>query len=285
MRPKSGGSLRWRLVVLVVMFASAGPGVVASARAESGLEPPVGVSSGLSEPLSAAAVSDGAPPAAATPGPGPGEEMQSASQVEPEEPGDYDPWEPFNERMFWFNRQLDRFIVKPVAIAWDTILPDEAQQALGRAFDNVTMPRRFVNNLLQLKVEGAGRELARLLLNSTVGIAGLFDVAKAAGIEPSDKDTGQTLGVYGVGPGPYLVLPFLPPLTVRDGIGFGVDGLLTPISYVAPFAATAGLKAGETVNTRSLKLELFEDVEESALDLYSAVRNGYLQRRGKAIRE
>lgn len=279
----------WWLVVLVVVFASAGPGAVVTARAESGLDPPVGVRSGLSEPLSAAAVSEGAPAAVplagATPGRGPEEEMQSASQVEPEEPGDYDPWEPFNERMFWFNRQLDRFVVKPVAIAWDTILPDEAQQALGRAFDNVVMPRRFVNNLLQLKVEGAGRELARLLLNSTVGIAGFFDVAKAAGIEPSDEDTGQTLAVYGAGPGAYLVLPFLPPLTVRDGIGFGVDGLLTPISYVAPFAATAGLKAGETVNTRSLKLELFEDVEESALDLYSAVRNGYLQRRQKAIQE
>lgn len=279
----------WWLVALLAVFSSAVPGLVASARAEGGLEARRETTGSPSESLRGAAGPAGAPAgtqvATATPSPVPEPIVQDALEGEAVESQDYDPWEPFNERMFSFNRQLDRYVVKPAATGWDTVLPDEAQQALGRAFDNLGMPRRFLNSLLQLKIDGSGRELARFLLNSTIGMAGFFDVAREAGLEASDEDTGQTLAVYGVAPGPYLVLPFLPPLTVRDGIGFAVDGALNPLSYVAPFAANAGMKASDTVNARSLNLELFEDVEESTLDLYSAVRNGYLQRRDKAIRE
>jgi phospholipid-binding lipoprotein MlaA len=151
--------------------------------------------------------------------------------------------------------------------------------------DNVGMPRRFVNSLLQLKLEGAGQELGRFLLNSTFGLAGFFDVATEAGLQPSDKDTGQTLAVWGVGPGPYLVLPFLPPMTVRDGIGSGIDAALNPLTYFAPFVAMVSVKATDTVNSRSLTLEVFEHVEEGTVDMYSAVRNAYLQRREHAVRE
>jgi phospholipid-binding lipoprotein MlaA len=185
--------------------------------------------------------------------------------------------------MFSFNRQVDRFVLKPVATVWNTIVPELVQQSLRNAIDNVTMPRRLVNNLLQLHEKGVGRELARFFINTTLGVGGFFDAASDLGIDKSDKDTGQTLGIYGVGPGPYLVLPFLPPLTVRDGIGFGIDGALDPFSYVSPFAASAGRTGGKTVNDRSLNLELFEGFEESTLDLYSAVRNAYLARRHKAI--
>ncbi|MBI2466325.1 MAG: VacJ family lipoprotein [Candidatus Rokubacteria bacterium] len=210
---------------------------------------------------------------------------QVALAVEPDEPLEYDPWEPFNERMFAFNHGLDRHVMKPVATGWDKVVPERAQRALKNAFQNASMPKRFVNSLFQLKFVGAAREMGRLVINSTVGLAGFFDVAKAAGLEPSDEDTGQTLAAYGVGPGPYLVLPFLPPTTVRDGIGFAIDSVLDPISYVAPFAANLGMTGGETINKRAENLETFEDVEESVLDLYSAVRNGYLQRRQKAIQE
>lgn len=210
-------------------------------------------------------------------------EIQKEELVEEE---DYDPWQPFNEGMFAFNRQLDRFLLKPVATVWEKFLTEQARQSLGRAFDNLAMPRRLVNSLLQLKLEGAGRELARFLLNSTIGVAGLFDMAKGLGIEKSEEDTGQTLGVYGVGPGPYLILPLLPPLTVRDGIGFGIDLALDPLNYIAlPLAARLGMTAGKTVNERSLNLELYERVEETVLDLYSAVRNAYLQRRQRMIEE
>ncbi len=278
----------WWLIVLVAMFLGASPGIVCFAWAEEGLEPPVNASNGLSEPPSASAVSDEPPTAAplgdVVPDREPVEETERAPQVEPGEAEEYDPWEPFNERMFTFNRQLDRYVLKPVATGWDRVVPDAVQRGLGRMLDNVGMPRRFVNSLFQLKFDGAGRELARFLLNSTVGLAGFFDVAKMEGLEPSNEDTGQTLGFYGVGQGPYLVLPFLPPLTVRDGIGFGVDALLNPLIYFAPIAATGGMRASDTVNSRALNLEVFEDVEEGTLDMYSAVRNGYLQRREKAIR-
>lgn len=198
---------------------------------------------------------------------------------------DYDPWQGFNEPVFTFNRQFDRVLVKPAATVWNTLLPDRVQRSLSNAFDNLGMPRRLLNNLLQLKLNGAARELTRFLLNTTIGLAGFFDVAKEVGIEKSDEDTGQTLAVYGMGPGPYLVLPFLPPLTIRDGIGAVFDLAMDPLNYVLPVAALAGMTGGKIVNERSVTLELFQNVEETVLDLYTAVRNAYLQRRAKQIAE
>lgn len=198
---------------------------------------------------------------------------------------EYDPLERFNRVMFNFNRQVDRFVLKPVARVWNFVVPDLAQQSLANAFDNIAMPRRFVNSLLQLKVEGAGRELARFFLNTSMGVGGFFDVATELGILRSEEDTGQTLGYYGVGPGPYLVLPFLPPLTVRDAFGFAADTAMQPVGYVAPFEASAGMLGGRVVNDRSLNLETFEEFEQIAFDLYSATRNAYLQRRQRLIEE
>lgn len=251
-------------------------------------------SAGLAESLTAAvADAEIAPQAVRLAGAGRLSASEERTQRSPKyekeeitgEIAEYDPWESFNEKMFSFNRQLDRLVLKPVATVWNTIVPDVVQQSLRDAFDNLGMPRRLVNNLLQGKGNGAGQELARFLLNTTMGIVGFFDVATELGLEKSDADTGQTLGVYGVGPGPYLVLPFLPPLTVRDGIGFGIDSAMDPLSYFIPFAATAGRTGGRIVNERSLNLELFEGVEETVLDLYTAVRNAYLQRRQQAIAE
>jgi phospholipid-binding lipoprotein MlaA len=200
---------------------------------------------------------------------------------------EYDPWENFNETMFNFNRNiLDRYILKPVATAWDFILPDPVQRGIHNAIDNLAVVRRVVNNALQLKGVGTAKEIARFGINSTVGIVGLFDIAKDGfGIEQSDEDTGQTFGVWGMGPGPYLVLPFLPPLTVRDGIGYAFDLAMTPYIYFIPWYASFGEKAVDIVNERSLNLDRFERVEESTVDLYGAVRNAYLQRRAAAIKQ
>jgi phospholipid-binding lipoprotein MlaA len=200
---------------------------------------------------------------------------------------EYDPWEAFNEKMFRFNYNLDKYVLKPVAEAYNSVVPDELQRMIDRGFSNIHFVPRFVNNLLQAKWSGAGRELARFLINSTVGIGGLWDMAKQEwAIEPSKEDFGQTLGVWGIGPGPFLVLPFLPPMTVRDGIGFGVDGAMDPLSYYIPFIwERLMMKLVNLVNERSLNLELFEGVEETTVDLYTAVRNGYLQRRARQIRE
>jgi phospholipid-binding lipoprotein MlaA len=217
-----------------------------------------------------------------------GEFAQALSRDEEafdDEVTEYDPWERFNRAMFDFNQRLDRHVLKPVAKVWNFVVPDLAQQSLANAFDNIAMPRRLINSLLQLKIEGAGRELARFFLNISMGVGGFFDVATELGVPRSDEDTGQTLGYYGVGPGPYLVLPFLPPLTVRDGFGFAGDTAMQPLSYVAPFEASAGMRGGQLVNDRSLNLETFEEFEQMTFDLYSAVRNAYLQRRQRMIQE
>jgi phospholipid-binding lipoprotein MlaA len=198
---------------------------------------------------------------------------------------EYDPWESFNRRVFAFNRQLDRFVLKPVATVWDAVLPDLAQESLGNFFDNLRMPARLVNHLFQRDLEGAGREVARFSLNVSMGVLGFFDAATELGLATREADTGQTLGIYGVGPGPYLVLPLLPPLTVRDGMGFAVDTALNPLNYVAPLAANVGSRGTNIVNDRALNLERFEGVEEATLDLYTAVRNAYLQRRQWVIQE
>jgi len=200
---------------------------------------------------------------------------------------DEDPWEGFNEKMFWFNREvLDRYVLKPVATAWDFILPDPVQRGVHNFFDNLQVVRRVVNNGLQAKPMGAATELARFTINSTIGLVGFFDVAKDAfGIEQRDEDTGQTFGVWGAGPGPYLVLPLLPPLTVRDGIGYAFDAAMTPYTYFIPWWGSVVATGTSTVNERSLNLDRFERVAESTVDLYGAVRNGYLQRRAAAIKQ
>jgi len=199
---------------------------------------------------------------------------------------EYDPWESFNEKMFWFNREvLDRFVLKPAATAWNFVLPDPAQRGIHNVFDNLAVVRRVVNNALQLKFAGAAKEAARFTINSTIGVVGFFDVAKEGfGIDQSDEDTGQTFGVWGIGPGPFLVLPFLPPLTVRDGIGYAFDVAMTPYIYFIPWYASIGSTATNMVNERSLNLDYFERVSESTVDLYGAVRNAYLQRRAASIR-
>ena len=198
-----------------------------------------------------------------------------------------DPFEGFNEKMFWFNREvLDRFLLKPAATAWDFIIADPVQRGIYNIFDNLAVVRRVVNNTLQWKLTGAATEVARFTINSTIGLVGFFDVARDAfGIQQRDEDTGQTFGVWGIGPGPYLVLPFLPPLTIRDGIGYAFDTAMTPYIYFIPWYANAGATATSTVNERSLNLDRFERVAESTIDLYGAVRNAYLQRRAAAIRQ
>jgi phospholipid-binding lipoprotein MlaA len=203
---------------------------------------------------------------------------------EDEEP--YDPWERFNERMFDFNLAVDRHVLKPVAFAYKTSLPERLMIAVDNGFDNLRFVPRAFNSLLQGKWEGVLRELSRFVLNSTMGIGGLFDAATYAGIDRSREDFGQTLGVWGLGPGPYLVLPLMSPMTVRDGVGRGVDSLIDPFSYLIPFFfERLAMTVGDTVNERALNYDLFEGVEETTIDLYSAVRHFYLERREQLIRE
>jgi len=199
---------------------------------------------------------------------------------------EYDPWEKFNEKMFTFNYNFDKYVFKPAAKGYNAITPDIVQQMIDNAFTNLNMPSRFVNKVLQWKLKDAAVEMSRFLINSTLGIGGLFDVAKQEfKLQPQKADFGQTLGKWGTGPGPYLVLPFLPPFTVRDGIGFFVDGAMNPLSYYIPFFPDKfAMSAGDQLNQRSLNLDLFQGFEDTTIDLYSSVRNGYLQRRERLIK-
>jgi phospholipid-binding lipoprotein MlaA len=215
--------------------------------------------------------------------------LRGSPEAVPPDPDveEYDPWEKFNEKMFTFNYNLDKYVLKPVAQGYNFVMPDMFQTMIDNAFTNLRMPSRFVNKVLQLKLLDASKEMGRFLINSTLGIGGLFDVARQEmGLERQRADFGQTLGIWGVSPGPYLVLPFMPPLTVRDGIGTGVDGAMNPLYYYIPFWPDSfAMKVGDTVNDRSLNLDLFQGIEESTVDLYSSVRNGYLQRRNRLIKE
>lgn len=199
---------------------------------------------------------------------------------------EYDPWEPFNEKMFDFNYKVDRYVLKPVARGYRFVMPEQFQIMIDNGFHNIKVVPRVVNNLLQGKFEGALVEVSRFVVNSTLGVGGLFDAAKHAGLERRNEDFGQTLGVWGAPAGPYLVLPFLEPMTVRDGIGRAVDGFMDPLSYFLPFFFDRlGMKIGEVVNDRALNYELFQGVEETTLDLYSSVRHFYLKRREQQIKE
>ena len=197
------------------------------------------------------------------------------------EVAEYDPWERYNEKVFRFNYNFDKYLLKPVAKGYNFVMPNLFQQMIGRGFDNILVVPKLVNNLLQWNWKGFSVELGRFLINSTLGIGGLFDIARQEfGLDRTKADFGQTLGKWGVGPGPYLILPFLPPFTVRDGIGYGVDTAMDPLTYVLPFIwDRLGMKVGDVVNDRSLNLDLYQGLEETTVDLYSAVRNGYLQRR------
>src|SRR5262249_6023384 len=194
-----------------------------------------------------------------------------------------DPWEPFNQKMFWFNLRLDEYVLRPVATGYARVVPAPARQSVGRFFKNLGVVERFANNLFQGKFPGAGQEVGRFAINTTLGGVGLFDVADEwFGLKESPEDFGQTLAVYGVSSGPYLVLPFYGPSTVRDTVGLAVDSAMNPMNYslstVEVLAIRGGITVTNAVNYRSLNLQLFEDVDRYAVDLYGAVQDGYLQR-------
>jgi phospholipid-binding lipoprotein MlaA len=218
---------------------------------------------------------------------------------------EYDPWEPLNTKIFEFNRQMDKWVLKPVAQGYNFVMPDRLQVGLHNFFNNVRFTPRFFNNVFQGKFKGAGIEVGRFLINSTIGLAGFIDVAERMNLTTPEEDTGQTLGAYGIGPGPYLLIPFLPPFTVRDFVGYLGDIALNPINWlVFPIIEVEGIpsvvshpnrnfttfaqltwRVSDIVNERSLNLDKFQGIEEATLDLYAAVRNAYLSNRRKQIRE
>jgi phospholipid-binding lipoprotein MlaA len=216
-------------------------------------------------------------------------------QGPPHPPGEFaqpygDPLAPFNEKMFWFNLKLDHYVLHPVAKGYATVAPTPVRESVGRFFDNVEFIPRAANNLFQLRFADAAGEVGRFGINSTLGVAGLFDVADDwFGLKEHRDDFGLTLGHYGVPAGPYIVWPVLGPSTVRDTVGIAADGAMWPLPYFVPWyiwlPADSGKMAIEAVNYRSLHLDMFEDVDRYAIDLYGAVQDGYMQRRAASLKE
>ncbi len=198
-----------------------------------------------------------------------------------------DPIEPWNRAMYHFNDKLYFWVLKPVAEGYKYALPADVRTIFSNFYDNIKAPVRIVNNLLQGRLDYAGLELGRFLINSTVGAGGLRDCAKDCfQIRGRDADFGQTLGKYGVGMGFYIVWPFVGPSSPRDSVGWLADRVLTPTTYVNDewiSVGTVAFNVHETVNTTSFRIGDYETLKKAAIDPYVAIRDAYRQYREKVL--
>lgn len=196
----------------------------------------------------------------------------------------YDPFETFNRGVFWFNDKAYFYVMKPVAKGWRWLSPEPLRLGIRNFFSNLRAPIRFFNAAFQGKFRDAGNELTRFGVNSTLGIGGLYDPAKAHfGIERKIEDTGQTLAHYGVGPGPYLVLPFLGPSNVRDGIGLFGDVYLSLVPAVFEHRGYWIAVTGDVINFLAIDKDTYEGIVNDSLDPYLFLRNAYGQYRMNLI--
>jgi len=196
-----------------------------------------------------------------------------------------DPLERYNRAMFTFNQTVDDKVLKPVATGYVNVIPDLIRTAIGNFFGNIGDVWTAVNNYLQGKPREGTSDVARVVLNSTFGIVGLIDVATPAGLVQHEEDFGQTLGVWGVKSGPYLVLPILGASTVRDGLARPVDLYVDPINQIDTIRVRNSARALRLVDDRAALLDSTRMMEDAALDPYLFVRDAYLQRRESRVRD
>ena len=194
-----------------------------------------------------------------------------------------DPWEHMNRATFRFNDKLDRAVLKPVARGYRKVTPHVVQVGVSNFLNNVSYPTVMVNDLLQGRFTPLVRDTGRLFINTTIGVGGLFDPATPMGFEKNDRDFGQTLGVWGVKTGPYLVIPLLGPSDVRDGAGRVGDVFTDPRTYLRNNYWSYGLWAVGFIDTRAHLLDV-EGALEGAYDPYAFIRNAYLQNREFKVR-
>ena len=217
--------------------------------------------------------------------------FSSVSFAEQEEISD--PFEPFNRHVFWMNDKVDRYLLEPIAEGYDAVAPEFVQTGVGNFFENLRYPSYLLSDLIQFKFGQALDHTGRFLLNSTVGLGGLIDVAKEVGLEKHEEDFGTALAHHGVPSGPYLMLPLLGPSNVRDGIGRVVDSFLDPIGWVAyetaddndAFWITTSSTALRVVHTRAELLEAVEAAREASVDYYLFVQSAYYQNRDAVIND
>lgn len=187
-----------------------------------------------------------------------------------------DPWESVNQHIYTFNDYLDTLILKPLAISYNTLVPPPIRTGIGNFIYNINDVNVLANNLLQFKFRDAASDTGRLILNTTVGIGGLIDVASRAGLERHQEDFGQTLGYWGVKPGPYMVLPLFGPSNLRDTFGFGVDSYVNPIRQIEDDVLRTSLYGVIQIDLRATTLQI-----ENMMfgDEYLFVKEAYLQQR------
>jgi phospholipid-binding lipoprotein MlaA len=193
-----------------------------------------------------------------------------------------DPLEPVNRAMFTFNRQADRYLLRPVAKGYVKVVPDLARRGIGNFFNNLFYPTVIVNDLLQAKFLQSSQDLARFLLNSTAGFAGILDVATGVGLPQNNEDFGQTLGYWGLGPGWYLMIPFLGPSNNRDLVGRGGDYFTSPLLYIDEEKVRYIATGVNLIDTRANLLGADRFIDEQ-FDPYIAVRTAYLMRRQNLV--
>jgi phospholipid-binding lipoprotein MlaA len=206
-------------------------------------------------------------------------------EFEEESSGFPDPLEAVNRPILAFNRVFDRFILNPITMVYGFILPGPVKQSIRQVFDNAHAPPMIMNDLFQREWRDAGVTSVRFVVNSTLGVAGLFDPAKAMGLAPHYSDFGQTMALLGVGSGPYMVIPLIGPTTLRGGTGFVVDSLMSPTIYLLGpgellFYYTLG---GRGLVRREEHMREMVALEASAVDYYAVLRNAYFQNRNAEI--
>jgi phospholipid-binding lipoprotein MlaA len=206
----------------------------------------------------------------------------------------YDPLSGYNRVMTNFNDKFYVYVFDPVTRGYKKIVPTPARRGVKNIFHNIFYPIRFINNLLQAKFKNSWQETERFVINSTIGIFGIFDPAKSYfKISPHDEDFGQTLGYWGVGSGFHIVLPILGPSNLRDTLSFYPDSLVNPIYYKANrsyniasnYSQYLGLYSLDIINKGSFQIGFYDKIKKDALDLYPFLRNGYEQSREQLIKE
>ncbi len=196
-----------------------------------------------------------------------------------------DPWEGGNRKVFAFNEAVDQYALEPVAIAWDFVFPEFVQTGIRNVFDHANRPVVLVHNLLQGKPKAASVDLVRFVANTIFGFGGLVDVASMDGVPENDEDWGQTLGVWGVASGPYLVLPLFGPSTPRSTVGLVADSYSGIYGHFIPFWVNAATTAGQVINARAYFLEEIDQSRRDAFDYYIFVRDAYVQNLESEVRD
>lgn len=191
-----------------------------------------------------------------------------------------DPLEPMNRGIFAFNEVVDKAVLEPVARGYDSAAPDQVKRSVHNFFGNLATPKKFVSAAMQLKARDASVHVGRFIINSTLGVVGLFDVASYYDVTAEGDDFGVALGSYGIGPGPYLVLPILGPSSFRDFVGTIVDGFLDPVSYITGDSAAwvqGGARATKAIEQRRRLIDAIDVGRKSSLDYYTFVQSSFQQ--------